>query len=284
MGHELYGCMPIFYYRQMLVEHTMTVFDWIKIARTLPIAGTELHHRILPGSSPRDLEPLRAALADAGLRVSQVTTTPDFTHPDADVRAAQLSETIGALEAAANIGATCLRVTAGQRYPGVGRADGVGWVVDNFRRLLDRAAGHNVLIAYENHNTAFFAAAPDFSQRADVFLEIVGKMRGEGLRINYDTGNHVVIGEDPLTVLAEVADLVIHTHCSDRVRPLDNTHAAAGEGIVDFPRIFRTLHGAGFHGWLSVEYNGADGLEGLRRALAFVRETWEAISGGTGRP
>jgi sugar phosphate isomerase/epimerase len=280
MGYELYSCMPIFYYRQMLLEHSMTLFDWLEIASTLPIAGTEVHHQILPSYEPHDIEEVRAALERKQLRISQLTTTPDFTHPDSDWRKTQLKQTIAALDVAASLGASCLRVTAGQRYPGVDRQKGIGWVVDSFQYLVDSAMKKGVFLAYENHNTGFFAKYPDFSQHADVFLDIVSRMRGSGLRINYDTGNHVVIGEDPLTVLGEVADLVVHVHCSDRVRPLDNTHAAAGEGIVDFPRIFGALHAAGFQGWLSVEYAGSEALDGLKRALGYVRRTWEETRSG----
>jgi len=280
MGYRLYSCMPIFYYREMLLERSMTLFDWIEIASTLPITGTELHHRILPSYQPHDIARVRSVLEKKQLRVSQVTTTPDFTHPDPDYRKAELRQTMATLDAASSLGASCLRVTAGQRYPEVGRRVGIGWVVDNFQRLVEHAMKKGVFLAYENHNTGFFAKHPDFSQHADVFLDIVDEMRGSGLRINYDTGNHVVIGEDPLTVLEAVADLVVHVHCSDRIRAFDNTHAAAGEGIVDFPRIFHTLDAAGFRGWLSVEYNGTEGLDGLKRALAHVRRTWEEISSG----
>jgi 3-hexulose-6-phosphate synthase/6-phospho-3-hexuloisomerase len=51
----------------------------------------------------------------------------------------------------------------------------------------------------------------------------------------------------------------------------------AGEGLVDYPGIFKILKRAGYDGWLSIEYNGVEGLEGLKRAIAYIQRTWEEV-------
>jgi sugar phosphate isomerase/epimerase len=81
-----------------------------------------------------------------------------------------------------------------------------------------------------------------------------------------------------LAVLAEIQDLVVHVHCSDRVGPGTYLHAPAGEGIVDFPAILSLLQTSGYDGWLSAEYNGPEGLDGLTRALGYIRTTWEQVT------
>jgi sugar phosphate isomerase/epimerase len=156
--------------------------------------------------------------------------------------------------------------------------DGIRWVVDAVRPLLDHAARHRVLLAFENHYKDYFWDHPDFAQRAETFLEIVHALGPHGLRVNYDTSNQVMIGEDPLAVLAEIQDLVVHVHCSDRVGPGTYLHAPAGEGVVDFPAIFSLLQRNGYEGWLSAEYNGPEGLDGLTRALGYIRATWERVT------
>lgn len=270
------------FFKPMVLERKMTLFDWLDVASTLPITGTEVHNQTLPGYSPQDIDQVRKALEARKLRVSQLTTAPDFTHPDPDFRAEQLKRAKADIDVASALGATCVRLTAGQAYPGVSREDGVRWVVQSFERLLQYAEGKGVYLAYENHYKDYFWQYPDFSQRAEVFLDIVRRMRGSGLRVNFDTSNQVMIGEDPMVVLREVKDLVVHVHCSDRVRPGQYLHAVAGEGVVDFPKIFEILHEAGYRGWLSVEYNGTQGLDGLRRAINYVRRTWEEVTSGGG--
>jgi sugar phosphate isomerase/epimerase len=135
-----------------------------------------------------------------------------------------------------------------------------------------------VLLAFENHYKDYFWDHPDFAQRAETFLEIVHALGPHGLRVNYDTSNQVMIGEDPLAVLADIQDFVVHMHCSDRVAPGTYLHAPAGEGIVDFPAIFSMLQARDYNGWLSAEYNGPEGLDGLTRALGYIRATWERVA------
>ena len=274
----LLSCLPMIYFRPMVLERTMTLFDWLDVAATLGVSGTEIHNRTLPGYEPQEVDRVREEIEARRLRVSQVTTAPDFTHPDPDYREAQLKQVRADIDVAAALGATCVRLTAGQAHPGVRREDGIRWVMDSFERLLRYAEGKGVYLAYENHYKDYFWQYPDFSQRAEVFLEIVRRMRGSGLRVNFDTSNQVMVGEDPMAVLLEVRDLVVHVHCSDRVRPGEYQHAPAGEGVVDFPRIFAALHDAGYQGWLSVEYNGTEGLDGLRRGIDYVRRTWKEVA------
>jgi sugar phosphate isomerase/epimerase len=275
-----YSCLPMIYFKAIVLDQTMSVFDWLEIASGLPLDGTEIHWRMLP-TAPGDLDRLRAALRTRHLRVSQVTCAPDFTHPDTSVRKAEIARTRKDIEAAAALGATCVRITAGQAHPQTAQADGIRWVVDAVRPLLEEAGRQRVLLAFENHYKDYFWEHPDFAQRAETFLEIVHTLGPNGLRVNYDTSNQIMIGEDPLAVLAKVQDLVVHVHCSDRVGPGTYQHAPAGEGVVDFPAIFRLLQTNGYDGWLSAEYNGPEGLGGLRRALEYIRATWDPV---TSRP
>ncbi|HEX9531302.1 MAG TPA: sugar phosphate isomerase/epimerase family protein [bacterium] len=272
-----YSCLPMIYFKAIVLDQTLSLVDWLEIAAGLPLDGTEIHWRMLP-TAPGDLDRLRAALNARRLRVSQVTCAPDFTHPDATMRTAEIARTRNDIEVAAALGATCVRITAGQAHPQTTRVDGIRWVVDAVRPLLDHAARHQVFLAFENHYKDYFWDHPDFAQRAETFLEIVHTLGPHGLRVNYDTSNQVMIGEDPLAVLAEIQDLVVHVHCSDRVGPGTYLHAPAGEGIVDFPAIFRLLQTSGYDGWLSAEYNGPEGLDGLTRALGYIRATWGRVA------
>jgi sugar phosphate isomerase/epimerase len=47
-------------------------------------------------------------------------------------------------------------------------------------------------------------------------------------------------------------------------------HGETGKGMNDYDAIFRILADAGFSGWISVE-DGMDGLDELRRSVAFLR-------------
>jgi sugar phosphate isomerase/epimerase len=181
------------------------------------------------------------------------------------------------IDTAAFVGAHCVRLTAGQQHTETSRAEGVRFVVDCFRQCLDYAATRGVYLAFENHYKDYFWSQPDFSQQHEVYLAIFDQLRDAGLKANFDCANPIMIGADPVALLRRVAPYVVHVHCTDRPVQFEYTHVPAGEGLVDYPTVFALLQEAGYDGWLSVEYNGTEGVDGLRRALAFVHRTWSEV-------
>jgi sugar phosphate isomerase/epimerase len=88
------------------------------------------------------------------------------------------------------------------------------------------------------------------------------------LKINYDTGNAYLGGEDPYEGLKTVGHLVAHVHAKDI--SLQHSQAergkttgtpvgcACGDGVIDWARVVSILREAGFHGVLSVECGTPD--------------------------
>ena len=268
------AAVPIIYFEALALDRSMDLPEWFAIARELGLDGTEIHHRSLRSHEPAYVEALGEDLRRSGLEVSQIVGAADLTHPDPDVREAEVASTLANVDLAVALGAECVRVTAGQTHPDVAHAQGVALAVDGIRRVGEYARERGVRAAYENHYKDYFWPRPDFSQRADVFLEILDQLRDAPVGVNFDCSNQVMIGEDPVELLRQVRHRVVHVHCSDRVAPNEYLHAVTGEGIVDYPAIFRLLREGGYDGWLSVEYNGTEGLDGLRRSVENVRRLW----------
>ena len=271
------SCDPILFFKEMTVDRTMSLESWFQMAADLGLAGTEIQHNCLRGYEPGYLEHIAQAVKAAGLEVSQFISSPDFTSPDAEYRARQVERLKKHIEVAALFRATCVRVTAGQEYPGVSIEQGIAWVEECLRECLEYAARYRVWLAYENHYKDYFWERPDFSMKHEVYLAILSRLRDTSLKVNFDCANPIMIGEDPVALLSQVADRVVHVHATDRATPFEYTHAAAGEGLVDYPGVFRILKGAGYDGWLSIEYNGLEGMEGLKRAIAYVKRTWSEV-------
>ncbi len=272
-----FSAVPMIFFKPMVLDRTMTLEAWFPIAASLGLDGTEIHDRSLASLDPEYLDHIGQELSDHGLVVSQLVGASDFTHPDPNVREREIAITKRNIDAAARLGATCVRVTAGQAHPGVSREQGIAWAVAGLREAVEYAESRGVWAAYEDHYKDYFWERPDFSQRGEIFLEILDRLRDTPLKVNFDFGNPVMIGEDPLALLREVVDRVVHVHCSDRHQG-EYPHQIAGEGSVDFPAGFRILHDAGYDGWLSSEYNGTQGLEGLKRSLEYLRSTWAEVA------
>jgi sugar phosphate isomerase/epimerase len=122
-----------------------------------------------------------------------------------------------------------------------------------------------------------------------VFLEILGRIPSPWLGVNYDPSNAILAGDDPLELLEAVKERVVSMHASDRhlkpghtleeLRMVENVagyasilqHGVIGQGMNDYDAIFRTLHTAGFDGWISIE-DGMNGLDEIAQSAAFLRE------------
>jgi hypothetical protein len=55
-----YSCLPMIYFKAIVLDQTLSLFDWLEIASGLPLDGTEIHWRMLPNASG-DIDRLRAA-------------------------------------------------------------------------------------------------------------------------------------------------------------------------------------------------------------------------------
>lgn len=275
------SAIPMIYFRQLVLERTMELSEWFPIAADLGLDGTEIHDQSLRSRDPRYLDEVARQVRDNGLRVSQLIGAADFTNPEPEIREREIENTCRNVDAAALLGATCVRITAGQEHPGLSVDQGVRLAVDGIGRALEYAEGRGVFLAYEDHYKDYFWERPDFSRRAEIFLRILDGLRDTPIRVNFDCSNPVVQNEDPIPLLRQVRDSVVHVHCSDRAEHGKYPHAVTGEGVVDFPVLFGLLAEIGYDGWLSVEYGGDEGLDGLRRSIANVRRLWsDAVAQG----
>lgn len=99
------------------------------------------------------------------------------------------------------------------------------------------------------------------------------------LRINYDTGNAWLGGEDPYEGLKAVGKRLIHLHAKDiDARQFEKERGvvtgtpvgcACGDGVIDWSRVIEILRNNGFDGTLSVEC-GTDAQ--ARRSLKHLSE------------
>lgn len=64
--------------------------------------------------------------------------------------------------------------------------------------------------------------------------------------VNYDLGNSASLGYDAAEEWASYGDRVIHVHLKDRVR--GGTTVPLGTGDVDFHKVFKAIHAAGYAG------------------------------------
>ena len=291
------AAFPKCYLDALVVDRTMTLFDWIELAATLPhVEGLELYPPALESLEPEYLGRLKAAMDAHRLAMPMMCGSPDFIKRDPAARTAEIARQRAVVDAVAALGGQTCRVLSGQRQPRVTRAEGVEWVVEAIEALLPHAEARGVTLVMENHYKDGYWQYPEFAQARDVFLEIVDRIDSPWFGVNYDPSNALVAGDDPVELLEAVKERLVTMHASDRwleggtledLRRLDADpvagyapflkHGVIGRGLIPYDRIFEVLASARFSGWISIE-DGQDptvGMEHLRESALFLRSKME---------
>jgi len=156
---------------------------------------------------------------------------------------------------AAAIGAPVLNTDEGIRPPWLGLEDAFHVMKYTLTTVLRTAERYGIYIGIEPHQA--------ISRTTDGLLRIATLVKSPFLRVNYDTGNAYLAGEDPYAGLRAVQHLLVHIHAKD----ISIQHAeaekgkvtgtpvgcACGDGVIDWTKVIAILREANFSGVLSVE-------------------------------
>jgi sugar phosphate isomerase/epimerase len=265
---------PLRYVNSMIDEGRPSLEEVCDEARDLGVDRVEFHYGVIPSHALEDMAGTRRVLERYGLRMSQWTCAPDFTHPDPAERERALAEMKHEVEVARVLGAAGCRVTAGCRHEGVTEEQGIAWAAENLLELARYAEPRRMRLGFENHYKDRRWQFEDFAFRKRTFLAIFQRVRHSWVGVNFDASNQLMCHEDPMEVLEIVKEKVWHMHASDRF-PGQYAHSVIGEGSVNFDPIFACLAGIGYTGYVSLEDNNPEGHDGTVRAVAFIRRKLE---------
>lgn len=297
------SAFPKCYLEEIASGRSMTVFDWIEQAKSLDADGLEMYDGFFTSLDSAYLDRVGDAIRSAGFQMPMLCCSPDFTNPDADARKRAIDREIEMVRVTRRLGgprAVC-RVLSGQRYPEVGRQQGVEWVVQCIEQVLPAARELDIVLGMENHYKDSFWKYPEFAQKKDVFLEVISAIQDrKHFGVQYDPSNALVAGDDPIDVLRAVADRVVSMHASDRylaagttldeLKQSDGTlgyspnlkHGVTGRGLNDYDSIFRILAEHKYSGWISIE-DGMNGMDEMAESLAFLRRMSGQYFGGAAK-
>jgi len=285
------SAFPKCYLDRIAGDRSMSVFDWIAMARQLDADGLEMYDGFFTSLEPGYLDSVAEAIHAAGFAMPMLCCSPDFTHPDPDARKRAVEREVEMVRVCRRLGGpgTVCRVLSGQQHPGVGREQGIEWAAGCIHEVLPVAREYGVTLGLENHYKDGFWQYPEFAQKKDVFLDLLNAIPDRThFGVQYDPSNALVAGDDPVELLKAVADRVVSMHASDRylesgatlneLRQADGTlgyspklkHGVTGKGLNDYDAIFRTLAAVGYRGWVSIE-DGMNGTDEMAESLAFLR-------------
>ncbi|MEK7406107.1 MAG: sugar phosphate isomerase/epimerase [Acidobacteriota bacterium] len=144
-----------------------------------------------------------------------------------------------------------------------------------YQQILPAAEAYEITINIEPHG--YYTTKPDF------MAEMLAFGDSPYLRLNMDTGNTFIAGQDPVAFLERFKDKVNHVHIKDvspelaramrgELTGIAVSHCAIGDGVnaENIRRCVGMLRDIGFDGVLSLECEGQGGPM-IERSLAWVR-------------
>ena len=160
-----------------------------------------------------------------------------------------------AIRFAAAIGAPVVNTDEGIRPPWVSLEDAFHVMKYTLTTILQTAERYGVYVGIEPHQS--------ISRTTEGLLRIATLVKSPRLRVNYDTGNAYLAGEDPYAGLKAVQHLLVHMHAKDiAIKQAEAEKGkvtgtavgcACGDGVIDWAKVIAILRQGGYDGMLSVE-------------------------------
>jgi sugar phosphate isomerase/epimerase len=270
------SCLPVSFFNDITCGK-MSVAEWARMGAGLKLDAVDLSILFLPERSIKAAETIRRQVEAEGIRITMLTTYPDFTHPDPVQRKKELELEIEAVHLAAALGALFIRVTAGQAHPETSSQDGINWAANGLSQLVETAGNLGVQLAYENHAKPGAWQYTDFSQPPEKFLEILSRVPSPCLGVNFDTGNATAFASDPVAFLKQIVKRVVSVHASDTSEVGRLNHVLLGTGVTPFQALFRGLKSSGWDGWICMEEASGLGRQGVEIAANTIRRIWAEV-------
>lgn len=215
---------------------------------------------------------MREILDAHGIRASGLSAHCPLMRPEVSVPYLQR-----AIRFAAALGAPVVNTDEGIRPDWVPMEEAFAVMKYTLSAVLRTAERHGIYIGIEPHQS--------ISKRTEGLLRIATLVPSPMLKINYDTGNAFLGGEDPYEGLKAVLPMLVHVHAKDISFQQSEAErgkvtgtpvgCACGDGVIDWRKTVAILHEAGYNGVLSVECGTADqaarSLAHLNGAIAAVR-------------
>jgi sugar phosphate isomerase/epimerase len=216
-------------------------------------------------SMDNDVTEMKSVLDRYGVKASGLSAHSPLMRPEISVPYLEK-----AIRFAAAIGAPVVNTDEGIRPAWLDDAECLPVIRYTLKKVLQVAGYYGIYVAIEPHQS--------MTKTTDGLLRIATLVDSPWLRVNYDTGNAYLAGEDPYAGLKRVLPLLVHLHAKDISFEQADAEAgkvtgtpvgcACGEGVIDWSRIVEILTEADWNGVMSVECGTPKQAESSLRRLS----------------
>ena len=219
---------------------------------------------------------LRQKMDGYGVRFSQVDAAYPLSGKDGPLRG--VPYVLKAIQWAHLIGCPCVDTTDGMQQPeGLTDTEAMEIMKRSYGQIIEVAEAHEMIVNIEPHG--YFTTKPDMMEKMLDFCD------SPYLRMNMDTGNTFIAGQEPAAFLNRFIDRVAHVHVKDVSESLAAaargeqtgiavSHCSLGQGVnaQNIRSCLEILRDSGYDGVLSMECEGQGGPM-IEQSLQWMHET-----------
>jgi sugar phosphate isomerase/epimerase len=260
----------------VIQKENWKALDFCRYAEALNLDGVELLDMYWKNKE-EELKEVIDYLKHSPLEVSCYDVSNDFVKETAEERQSEIQKVKDAVDTAKLLNTDCVRVFCGDLKPNMDYEIGKEWIIASLKECAKYAEAQGIVLAIENHGL--------LAGKSGQVKEILTEVGSANVKSTFDTGNFLLVEENPFDAYQTLMNEIAHVHFKDfRVRTSDDVNTGfkglgdkhwigviPGDGEVELSKIISNLKSEGVNVWLSLEYEGYDD------AKTAVRESVERI-------
>ncbi|WP_010282941.1 sugar phosphate isomerase/epimerase family protein [Bacillus timonensis] len=270
-----------------LHKHTVTegldVFGFIEYASSIGLDGVELLDMYWKDVE-QELPKAKLLLSEKNLMVSAYDVSNNFVKSSEGERKMEIQKVFNGIDVAKKLNTNVVRIFSGDISENVSFEQGKSLIIECLKECASYAEEQGIILAIENHGY--------FAGRSEQVIELIEAVGSTHVKSTLDTGNFLLVDEDPSHAVTALKKYVAHVHFKDfvNVGKEYEGHAfsslsgdkflgtVAGEGKVNLHHVMQELKSVQYKGWLSVEYEGTDDPKiGAEKSVDNLRQIVETM-------
>jgi sugar phosphate isomerase/epimerase len=233
-------------------------------------------HLYPPEFGPEDLAHLKEQISHQNLAITNLnsftlfavgdTYLPSWIEAAPERRRMRINHTLDCLNVADYLGCRNISVPPGGPLDGTSRKEALDLFKKGLEAVLPLAEKLAIKVLIEPEPGLLLENSPQFKS-------FIQDFRSPYLGLNFDMGHFFCVGEDPAESFEDLFPWVGHVHLEDIAADRIHNHLIAGQGVIPYDKLFRTMIALGYQGDISLElYPYVDRPEEAGRAsLQYLR-------------
>ncbi len=256
-----------------------------KIAR-LGFRGVEIMcdrpHLYPPDFGGEQREAVHRVLAQNNLTVTNLnsftlfavgdTYLPSWIEPEKERRDIRIHHTLDSLQLAASLGCGNISIPPGGPLGGSSRQQAMKLFYQGLEQVVPQAEALGVKILVEPEPELMIETTAQFQ-------EFITDVQSKAVGLNFDIGHFFCAGEDPARAFETLFPWIGHVHIEDIAATRKHHHLIAGQGVIDFKAVFKTMKRLGYRDHITLElYPYLDTPEEAgRESLEYLRPVFQEV-------